>query len=173
MPTTIRNAARRKRWVATNKVYLVDATSGADTNGGTTESSPLQTITAVNALPLKPGDRVLFKRGETFAGKLAPTRAGKPSNQKAITYGAYGSGDKPVINGSGETSSLIINGANYNNLRYESIDFSGGATDGTVYIADGHDLYFYDCIIRDSGADKSGFVAAASAAPLYRMMQSR
>src|SRR5258708_23237726 len=49
---------------------------------------------------LQPGDSILFERGSEFAGELKLTVSGKPG--KEIYVGAYGSGAKPIINGSTE-----------------------------------------------------------------------
>jgi len=46
---------------------------------------------------LQPGDRILFRRGDTFYGSLNITKSGEAG--LPITIGAYGTGDKPVITG--------------------------------------------------------------------------
>ncbi len=43
----------------------------------------------------KPGDYILFKRGENYQGPLTATKSG--TKDAYITYGAYGSGAKPKI----------------------------------------------------------------------------
>lgn len=76
--------------------YYVDATGGNDTNSGLSVANPLQTIAAVNALTLKPGDRVLFKCGETWANTtLKPIYGGSPA--RPVWLSAYGSGARPQI----------------------------------------------------------------------------
>ena len=52
------------------------------------------TLDAVNELDVRPGDRVLFRRGGVWRGQLQP-RSGKPGHP--VVYGAYGDGAKPVI----------------------------------------------------------------------------
>ena len=51
----------------------------------------------VNAADLKPGDTVLFRRGDAWRGQLLPKsgKAGMP-----VTYGAYGTGPRPLLLGS-------------------------------------------------------------------------
>ncbi len=84
-----------RRYPAPGHTYHVDATAGADTNTGQADK-PFQTIAAVNALALKPGDRVLFKRGETWsATDLAVSYSGQPG--RPVTFGAYGSGARPIL----------------------------------------------------------------------------
>ena len=79
---------------ATN--YYV-SNSGDDSNPGTSESSPWQTISKVNASTFSPGDKILFQRGDTFYGSLTIRNSGSSGNP--IVYGAYGTGLNPVITG--------------------------------------------------------------------------
>ena len=79
----------------------VDASQGSDSNDGLSPQSPWRTLEKVNAAALRPGDSVLFKRGETWRGQLVP-RSG--SDGAPVTYGAYGEGGKPVILGSASAS---------------------------------------------------------------------
>jgi len=81
-------------WSAT---YYVDATNGNDTNNGLSESTAWKTIAKVNASIFNPGDQILFKSGETWREGLAVPSSG--SNGNPITFGAYGSGNKPKITG--------------------------------------------------------------------------
>jgi len=134
--------------------YYVDATGGDDEADGTTPATAWQTITKVNGATLAAGDRVLFKRGETWAGQFAPTQAG--SSGAYITFGAYGSGADPIINGASVASALYINSAGYRYLRFEDIDFSGcNGSQAPGYLQNVRDLYFSGCTFRD-GNTKSG-----------------
>tara|TARA_R110001592_G_scaffold100568_3_gene285379 strand:+ start:17981 stop:21694 length:3714 start_codon:yes stop_codon:yes gene_type:complete len=101
--------------------YYVSDKTGSDTR--TLEEaqhpdSPWKSIEKVNSLfnKLKPGDAILFKRGETFYGTLHIKASG--SAPSPIKIGAYGSGSKPII-----TSFKTIKGwkAKGNGI-YESID---------------------------------------------------
>lgn len=81
--------------------YYFDATLGNDANSGT-QASPKRTITGAGGFnsifaSLSPGDRIFFKRGETFTGTLNISRSG--SSGSPITIGNYGSGNLPVITG--------------------------------------------------------------------------
>jgi len=78
-------------------VYYV-SNSGSDSNSGTSESSPWKTIAKVNGFTPKPGDQILFKRGDEWTGNITVKASGTSSSR--ITYGAYGTGDKPKIYGS-------------------------------------------------------------------------
>jgi len=60
-------------------------------------ATPWKSIEKVNSLfdYLKPGDAILFKRGETFYGTLHIKASGSATSP--ITIGGYGSGSKPII----------------------------------------------------------------------------
>ncbi len=83
--------------VADATTYYVDATGGSDSNNGTATTRAWKTLSKVSGAVLYPGDSVLFKRGEVWRGQLIIARSGSTSNP--ITYGAYGTGASPVING--------------------------------------------------------------------------
>ncbi len=80
--------------------YYVSSSSGDDTNPGT-ELAPFKTIAKVNSLNLQPGDRVLFKCGDTWqAEQLVIRWAGAES--APITFSSYPAGcaNKPILSGS-------------------------------------------------------------------------
>lgn len=81
----------------TGRTFFVSASSGDDRNDGLSPQLPWRGLDKINAADLRPGDNVLFKRGDTWRGQLAP-RSGKEG--EPITYGAYGDGDKPLLLGS-------------------------------------------------------------------------
>ena len=85
---------------ATN--WYVDGANGSDVAAGTSEATAVRTLRRVNALDVKPGDRVLFKRGGLWRGTLRP-RSGAEGNP--VVYSSYGEGPKPVIQNSVDRSS--------------------------------------------------------------------
>ncbi len=92
--------------------YYVDASGGNDAGNGASPASAWKTLAKVNSAVLQPGDSVLFKRGETWRGQLVP-RSGSSSGH--ITYGAFGTGAKPLILGSvrrNRTSDWVSEGGN-------------------------------------------------------------
>lgn len=65
------------------------STSGSDRATGRSERHPWRTVARVNRERLAPGDRVLFRGGDTFAGVgLMPTTSGVAGSP--IVYGSYG-----------------------------------------------------------------------------------
>ncbi|HOX40222.1 MAG TPA: hypothetical protein PL033_19740 [Candidatus Brocadiia bacterium] len=77
--------------------YYVDDAGGDDARSGLSPAESWQTLQKVNSAELKPGDRVLFRRGGQWRGQLFP-RSG--SDSAPVSYGAYGKGPKPLLRGS-------------------------------------------------------------------------
>jgi len=78
-------------------VYYV-SNSGSDGNNGQSPGTAWQTIDHVNGQTFQPGDSILFKRGDVWRETLEVTSSG--ASNAWITYGAYGTGNKPRILGS-------------------------------------------------------------------------
>ena len=75
------------------------SSNGSDLSDGQSPHSSWKTIKKLNSefSGFTPGDKVLFRRGDTFYGTIllsASGIAGKP-----IILGAYGAGEKPIISG--------------------------------------------------------------------------
>jgi parallel beta-helix repeat protein len=83
---------------AEGRRYFVDATSGNDSNSGLTSAVPWKTLSKVNGATFAAGNKVLFKRGETWREQLTVPSSGSAGNP--ITFGAYGSGGSPEFRGS-------------------------------------------------------------------------
>ena len=80
--------------------YYVDATMEKDTYDGKSKDRALKTIEQVNALELKPGDAVYFKKDCRWVGALRLQYSG--TEEEPILYGMYGEGvNKPRIDGEG------------------------------------------------------------------------
>ena len=77
-------------------VYYVSP-SGDDNDTGITSDSAWRTIVKVNAETFQPGDSIFFERGGTWNQTLQISSTGTPD--LPITFGAYGSGEKPTIDG--------------------------------------------------------------------------
>ena len=73
--------------------------SGNNANTGLSDAQAWATIAKVNSAfsNMRPGDRILFNRGDSFYGTLKITKSGLAGSP--IMIGAYGSGEKPVITG--------------------------------------------------------------------------
>ncbi len=84
--------------------YFVDC---AATSPGTgTQERPFTSLAQASSIVLQHGDRLLFKRGSTCHGTLAPQGSGEMGSP--IIIGAYGTGDaRPVIAGDGEVTEAV------------------------------------------------------------------
>lgn len=92
------------------------ATGGNDNNTGKSSSAPWRSISKVNSFfsTFRPGDRILFNRGDVFPGSLNITQSG--TSGSPITFGAYGAGQQPIITG----FSTITSWTNIGNNIWES-----------------------------------------------------
>ncbi|MEE1315488.1 MAG: hypothetical protein UHS49_06990, partial [Faecalimonas sp.] len=80
--------------IQTGRKFYYVSSQGDDANDGTSPEKPIQSLTRIGTLPLRSGDRVLFRRGDMF-------RAEYPLGLRGgVWYGAYGEGKKPLICGS-------------------------------------------------------------------------
>jgi len=94
------------RWLSlgfTPKYYF-DAVNGSDSNSGLSQALAWKTITKFNATVFQPGDKIGFKRGQTFSGAMILPSSGTAGN--IIVVGAYGTGSKPIITQSASTKTI-------------------------------------------------------------------
>ena len=105
--------------------YYVDNLNGDNNNSGLS-GAPWQDLVKVNAVMFQPGDNVYFKRDGTWTGTLYPksgttpatiTQGSGTSPTNRVTFDAYGTGDKPVINGNGAPVAVQIINKQYFTFR--------------------------------------------------------
>src|ERR1017187_7478016 len=82
------------------------ANAGSDSNNGTSTGTPWQTISKVNGSTFSAGDSILFNKGDKWREQIAPPSSGSAGS--VITFGAYGSGAKPIISGFDVTVGTFI-----------------------------------------------------------------
>jgi hypothetical protein len=101
--------------------YYLDSVNGNDSRSGTSEAQAWKTIAKVNTIgrngTVYPGDTVLFKRGGIWRETLTlfDLSGGKQCSgnaQNPITFGAYGTGAKPVISGADPVTGWTAYGGN-------------------------------------------------------------
>lgn len=92
------------------------APDGLDADPGT-EQSPWATVNQVNQADLQSGDCVWFERGGVWTGTLVPSGSG--TEQTPIVFGAYGTGDRPVIAG--------VEGKHKDGIVYRDLHLKGNA----------------------------------------------
>lgn len=136
----------------------MDATVGVDGAAGDIDS-PWKTIAYINAQTFSPGCNIYFKRGETWAETLTIPSSG--TNGDPITFGAYGNGPSPIIDGeSTRTRCVDFNEKNY--VVVEKLKLIG-ATDENVWL-EGISTIQY-CII--TGGDAVGITLRDANSKVY------
>lgn len=122
-------------WLTLNNVYateespatyFINPTLGSDTNNGTTEAAPWQTLAKINSVGLVAGDIYYLKRGETWNEFLTVHDSGTSNNR--ILFGTYGSGNRPIINARSTVTGWTATGGSSGQL--------------TIQPTDGVDTYF-------------------------------
>jgi hypothetical protein len=86
--------------------YYVDAAGGSDGNDGLSPSTAWKTLAKINATTFLPGNRILFKAGEVWTGRLYPKGSGISGSPVLIDM--YGTGSKPLIDGNGLTGTGVV-----------------------------------------------------------------
>ncbi len=79
--------------------YYVDAEFGDDANDGRAPERAWRTLERVNRMVFAPGDRILFRAGTRYIGRLWPQGSGGPGRPIAIA--CYGEGPRPRIDAEG------------------------------------------------------------------------
>jgi len=98
------------------ETYYVSSSTGDDSNPGTSLEFPWKTLDKVNSQSFSPGDQVLFKRGDRWAGTILVRNSG--TSGSSVLYGSYGSGSSPVLVGTKEVSDWSLHTGNiYRSLK--------------------------------------------------------
>ncbi|QQE11289.1 hypothetical protein JD969_17595 [Planctomycetota bacterium] len=87
-----------------NTTYYIDSSLGNDSNSGLTSQKPFKSLYKISTLTLAPGDKILFKRGNTYTGNLVLSGSGTANNP--IIISSYGSGPRPHIQGNGINNNM-------------------------------------------------------------------
>lgn len=102
--------------------YYFDARLGVDDTEGT-EAQPFRSIDRANAETLQPGDRLLFKGGQTFAGNLLITEGSGGAPGAPIIIGSTGD-ERATIN-AGDGTGIWIHNAGWVEVQDLNIEGSG------------------------------------------------
>jgi hypothetical protein len=126
-------------------IYYVDNVTGSDSNSGLSSNTPWKTIAKVNSAKYLPGDKILFASGRIWREGLIPSSSGTSGNP--ITFGAYGTGEKPTISGANVTYTVTMNKS------YVTLDGLHITEGGKNNI--GHTAFTDHCIIQNCLIDKA------------------
>ncbi len=86
-------------------VYYVDSSEGNDSANGITPGSAWKSLAKVSSFNFAPGDRVLFRRGSLWRGRLT-AKSGEKG--KPLVYSTYGVGPKPILQNSVDWSNPAL-----------------------------------------------------------------
>lgn len=142
--------------------FYFDSENGNDNNDGTSEAAAWKSITKLENETLAPGTHILLKRGGVWSGEDLVFK-GSGTNGNPIIIDAYGSGDKPLLEGLGQSTGVIkIFNQEYIEISNLHITNLGAVKDGLRrgihVIADNfgalHHLHFTDLMFTDiNGTD--------------------
>ena len=112
----------------TGNRYYVSQSTGLDTNDGSIDA-PWQTAAKVSGEVFLPGDNIYFNRGDVWNEQLVVPSSGTELGGY-ITFSAYGTGDKPVFDGTdlalpqwhGLVRSEAKNYIHFDNLRVQNVN---------------------------------------------------
>ncbi len=115
---------------ASGAVYYVDSAAGVDSQTGLSVSAPWKTLSRVAASSFAPGDFILLKRGSTWYEPFTAPSSGMPD--VPITFGAYGSGSNPIIDGStlGPHPSDLLSMSGKNDIVISCVQLRNGPMNG-------------------------------------------
>lgn len=142
--------------------YYVDSVTGNDENPGNSPAASWKTLNKVNRTTFAAGDKVLFKSGSKWNGRLWPKGSG--TEQRPIVVDKYGGDTKPVIEGGGRVeAAVLLKNQEYweiNNLEITNTGSGSRVRRGVHVSADNygevHHIYLRSLTIHDvNGTDKA------------------
>lgn len=117
--------------------YYVNCT--APSNGDGTQTNPWNSLATPNAVTFLPGDQLLFLRGTTCSGMLAP--AGSGTDAVPIVIGAYGAGALPILDGgTSNLYALELNSVQY--YEVQNLAIRGGTRTAVYVLASGANMTY-------------------------------
>ncbi|MFZ4549831.1 MAG: fibronectin type III domain-containing protein, partial [Bacteroidales bacterium] len=108
--------------------YYIDAINGNDGNNGLAPSTAWKTLAKVNATTFGPSNKILFKAGGVWVGRLYPKGSGISGNP--IIIDMYGTGNKPLIDGNGLTGTGVVYLYNQQYWEINNLEITNNASSG-------------------------------------------
>ena len=109
--------------------YYVDAAGGNDANNGLTPATAWKTLTKVNSFTFSANNRILFKAGGVWTGRLYPKGSGIQGFPVIIDM--YDSGNKPLIDGNGMTGTGVVYLYNQQYWEINNLEITNNAASGS------------------------------------------
>jgi hypothetical protein len=130
--------------------YYVDRVAGSDGNAGTLPAAAWESLDRVGQAAFSPGDYILLKRGQVWNEALVISSSGLP--EAPITYGAFGAGAAPAIDGTGVAIAVhdgLVSSDGQSNVIIRDLEIRNSPVDGIVpYLANG--LEILNCAVHDN-----------------------
>ncbi|HEX8522684.1 MAG TPA: right-handed parallel beta-helix repeat-containing protein [Tepidisphaeraceae bacterium] len=103
-----------------DRTIYVSTTEGSDDNGGTSTTKPVKSLAkAISLLRDGSGDQMLLKNGDVWYENIPDwTKSGRSADEPLI-IGAYGPGDRPVLETGGDS------GINFGNMTIKHVAING------------------------------------------------
>ena len=149
------------RNILSQTTYYVSSSDGNDSNAGKSSSSPWKNLSKLNSTRFYPGDKILFKKGDSWTGQWAVNNSGSSSNP--IYIGGYGSGSNPVIGGNNSLQYLFSLSTNVSYITIDGIYFKDCDPNGYKGMIFGnssnHNILIQNCFFNQSEASKNSSYA--------------
>ena len=144
--------------------YYISSSGGNDANSGKSSSAPWKNLSKIDSRNFYPGDKVFLKNGDKWTDQFRINSSGSSSNP--ITFGNYGSGSMPIIDGNNslqyiiqltnDVHDIIIDGIKIINV---NPDHSSGSY-GLVYGASNNkNIVIKNCILNQGKASSNSTFA--------------
>ncbi len=152
---------------ASNSSYYFSSSTGNDSTGNGSISSPWKTLSRISSMTFQPGDTIFLKRGDTWNETV--TLNGNSSSASPITLTSYGSsGDRPYIIGPDDNSSACITipsgsqGWSIQNIEmgYAKYGINIVGDTGVLSTKNYYDIancYIHNCVNRNWGSSGADF----------------
>lgn len=105
--------------------FYIDARNGNDSFDGTSPEKALATLDAINQKKLVPGTSVYLRCGSVWNGSLTPL--GEGSAEQPVKIASYGEGPRPLINGCGVLSTVLLK--NWRYITLENLEITNMSPD--------------------------------------------
>ena len=136
--------------------YYVDAKKGSDSNSGTSPEKAFKSLFKVTSKYYQPGDKILFKSGQTFNGSVTFKGYGDAKNN--IKIGTYGGTAKAKISARGGNGVTLM--TEYTVLENLEVTNPKGTTG--IYVLPGasgkrNNITIQNCYIHDVNTNETVF----------------
>jgi hypothetical protein len=109
--------------------YYVNSATGNDANAGTSADLSFKSISKVNGLALKAGDRVLFAAGQCFVGELRLIGLQGSPLQPIVIDRYPAGGSNFIIDAKGEPNGVLMQDCHFLVLKHATVDADGFPAD--------------------------------------------